>query len=166
MELLKIGAIANTHGLKGTLKVKSFTDFKEERFKKGNQLFIRYKGEDIAVTVENCRSTKGLEHINFKEFNDINEVEKYKKCELFISKEMVHELQEDEFYFNELIGLKVYTDVLMGTCIDVLEVPQGELLVVGVEGKKNVLIPFQKEFVESVSVKDDRIVIKAWEGLF
>ena len=40
MELMTIGVVVNTHGLKGTVKVKSFTDFKEERYKKGTILYM------------------------------------------------------------------------------------------------------------------------------
>lgn len=166
MNLIKIGGIANTHGLKGTLKVKSFTDFKEERFKKGNKLFINFKGENIPVTVARFKSQKGLEHIDFEEYNDINQVEKFKGSELLISDEMVHSLPEDDFYFTELIGMDVYAEELIGSCIDVMEVPRGEILVVAREGKKNALIPFRKEFVEAVQKEENKIIVKQMEGLY
>ncbi len=165
MELVTLGVIVNTHGLKGTVKVKSFTDFKNERYKKGNLLYIAFKNELIPVTVQSFKSVKTLEYIDFNEFMNINDVEKYKGSELKISSEKIHELDEDEFYYEELIGMDVYTTELIGECIDVREVPQGELLVVKREGKKDALIPFNKEFVKRVNKTDKQIILNEWEGL-
>ncbi len=165
MELITIGVIVNTHGLKGTLKVKSFTDFKNERYKKGTLLYIAFRQELIPVTVKSFRTNKNLDLLDFDEFNDINECEKYKGSELRINAESKISLQEDEFLFNELIGLDVYTTQLVGSCIDVYEVPQGELLVVKREGQKDALIPFNKQFVKEVNKDENKITLIEWEGL-
>jgi 16S rRNA processing protein RimM len=154
MELMTIGVIVNTHGLKGTVKVKSFTDFKAERYKKGTTLYIAFKQELIPVTVTKYRTQKTLEHIDFEEFTDINQIEKFKGSELKINADEKHNLEEDEFYFDELIGMDVYTDKLIGTCLDVREVPQGELLVIDTGSQKNALIPFNKHFVKNVNKKE------------
>lgn len=165
MEYVKIGVVVNTHGLKGTLKVKSFTDFKEERYKKDTTLYILYRNEYIPVTVNNYKTVKGLEYINFIEFDNINDCEKYKGSDLYISQEAIHELGEDEFYFEELIGMEVYGKELIGVVTDVRDVPQGELLEVNRDGK-NILIPFQKEFVKSVDKDTNKIFLSEWEGLY
>jgi 16S rRNA processing protein RimM len=165
MDMIKVGVIVNTQGLKGTLKVKSFTDFKDERYKSGNTLYIDFKHELIPVTVSKFRTNKNLEYIDFKEYNHINEVEKYKGSTLFMSKENKHDLPSDEFYFTELIGMEVFTSELVGICTDVREVPQGELLVVKREGKKNALIPFNKQFIKDVNKLDNVILLHEWEGL-
>ena len=166
MDLVKIGGIANTQGLKGTLKVKSFTDFKKERYKKGNTLYILFKGEYIKVTVESMSSMKNLEYIKFVEYNNINDVEKFKGSELYISKEDIHDLNSlDDFYYTELIGMDVYQDKLVGKVIDVKEFPQAEYLVIEVENKKDILIPFIKEFIIEVDKQKNIIKIVELEGL-
>ena len=166
MELVIIGKIVNTHGLKGTLKVKSFTDFKEQRYRKGTTLYIAFERNYIPVTVESYRAVKTLEHIKFVEYNDINEVEKYKGSDLVIEKTLIHELEDkDEFYFTELIGMDVFNDsVLIGKCIDIRNYPQGEILVVKTKAKE-VLIPFRKEFVKEVNKETNSLHLIAWEGL-
>lgn len=166
MEYIKIGAIANTHGLKGTLKIKSFTDFKDERYKKGNTLYIFFKNEYIPVTISSAKTVKGLEYIDFKELNHINETEKYKGSELFISADDVHDIVEkDAFYYTDLIGCEVVTDKPVGIVKDIREYPQGEYLVIDTESKKKVLIPFLKQFVLKVDLDNKVIFIKEWEGL-
>ena len=166
MELVIIGKIVNTHGLKGTLKVKSFTDFKEQRYRKGTTLYIAFERDYIPVTIESHREVKTLDYIKFAEFSDINLVEKYKGSDLVIEKALIHELDdEDEFYFNELIGMDVYNEGnLIGKCTDIRDYPQGEVLVVKTKSKE-VLIPFRKEFVKEVNKETNSLHLIVWEGL-
>jgi len=166
MDRILIGTIVNTHGLKGTLKIKSHTDFIDERYAPGTTLHVAFRGKMIPLTVQSVRTVKGLQHVTFREFTDINQVERYKGSDLYIDATQIHELDdEDEFYFDELIGLDVYTDHLVGTCVDIRQVPQGELLVVRRDGAKDALIPFNKVFVKSVDKDQRRILLDAWEGL-
>lgn len=166
MDRVLIGTIVNTHGLKGTLKVKSQTDFIDERYAPGTTLHVAFRGEMIPLTVQSVRSVKGLLHVAFREFTDINQVERYKGADLYIDASNIHELDdEDEFYFDELIGLDVYTDQWIGTCVDVRQLPQGELLVVRRDDAKDALIPFNKVFVKAVDKDMGRILLDAWEGL-
>lgn len=166
MEFVVIGKIVNTHGLKGTLKIKSFTDFKEQRYSKGGTLYISFESSYIPVTVESHREVKKLDYVKFTEFSDINLVEKYKGSDLVIEKALIHELDdEDEFYFNELIGMDVYNEeILIGKCIDIRDYPQGEVLVIKTE-KKNILIPFRKEFIKEVNKEKKSLHLIVWEGL-
>lgn len=164
MSYIPIGIIVNTHGLKGTLKVKSFTDFKTERYQTGQVLYIDFKGTKIPVTVASFQTQKGIELLQFKEFHHINDCEKYKGSDLLISKEDIHELEEDEFYFDELVGMMVRGNTVEGTVTGVREVPRGALLEVEVNGKQ-VLIPFHKEFIQDVDKESNIIYITEWEGL-
>lgn len=166
MKYVSIGKITNTHGLKGTIKVKSFTDFKEDRYKKGSLLYISFKGDYIPVTVSHHRYVKTLDYLTFKEFDDINMIEKYKGSFLMFNKEEARTLEEDEFYFDELIGLKVFAGKeLVGICSDVREYPQGEIIEVKRDNKKDALIPFRKEFIKEVNKDRKRITLHNWEGL-
>jgi len=165
MEIITIGVIVNTHGLKGTLKVKSFTDFKEERYKKGNPLYIAFRNELIPVTVKKYKTVKNLDYIDFEEFTNINDCEKYKGSELRMKESQMHNLPEDEFYWDELINMDIYTDEYIGKCVDVREVPRGELIVLRREGKKDTLIPFMRQFIKEVDKENKRIILNEWEGL-
>lgn len=164
MSYIPIGVIVNTHGLKGTLKVKSFTDFKEKRYQTGQVLFIDFKGTKVPVTVVSYKTQKGIELLQFEEFEHINDCEKYKGSDLLISKDDIHALEEDEFYFDELIGMTVEGTTIKGTVTNVREVPRGALLEVDVDGKQ-VLIPFHKEFILDVDKEAKLIHINEWEGL-
>ncbi len=163
MKTVEVGRITGTHGLKGTLKIKSFTDFVEERYQNGTVLYIQYKDQMIPITVEGYRTHKTLELVDVKEFSDINEVEKFKGCYVLIEESARNTLEEDAYYFDELIGLEVYQEKLIGVVKDVRELPQGELLEVETN-KKTILIPFQKEFVVNVDIKNNRIDVELLDG--
>jgi 16S rRNA processing protein RimM len=155
-----VGKIVATHGIKGELKVKSETDF--DRFKVGNELYIFKDKHYLEIKITSHRPHKGLELITINDYNDINEVLGFVGCELFTKHE--EKLEDDEFYVEELVGLKVVSTNgdHLGEVIDVREVPQGYILEVKTNDK-NVLIPFVNEFI--IDVSDEEIIVNVIEGL-
>jgi len=158
--MFEIGLITTTHGIKGELKVKDLSDF--NRFKKGEVFFLIDKNERITLTVEQVRSHKGALIIKFREFNNINDVEKYKDYVIYSDKR--GKLSKDEYYFQDLINLKVYTDdnEFVGTVTEVLEYPSSHVLEIS-NGDKKYLVPFIKQFIKSVD--NEKIIITPIEGL-
>ena len=87
MEYVRVGNIVNTFGLKGELKIKSHTDFEDVRFKVTQQLYISYMNAFEPVVIKSFRKHKGFILLSFEK-QDINLVEKYKGCDIFIKKMM------------------------------------------------------------------------------
>lgn len=162
MDGLVVGKILNTHGLKGELKVRNLSDF--DRFYKGSKLYIEYKKDYISVEVLSVKDYDNSILVTFKDLLDINLVEKYKGSYLWIDKSNLEALDEGEYYYHELVGLDIYNEegALRGRVKEIREIPQGEMLVVEINGK-NKFIPFRKEFVKRVT--KDKIVIHEIEGL-
>ncbi len=163
MEKIKIGVIVNTHGLRGELKVKSFTQFNEIRFKKKQTIYIRYRDEDIPVCIQSVKEHKGMLLLTFENLLDINEVEKYKTSELYIDASDLHDLDEDEVYYFDLMGCSVEDQDgnVLGEVEDVIETGANAVLRVN----QKILIPFVKTFILSFDVKEKRIVVQMMEGL-
>jgi 16S rRNA processing protein RimM len=117
----------------------------------------------IEVHIKSVKTQNGRLIVSFKEFNDINQVEKYKNCGIYADRDTLEPLDEDEVYINDLIGMDVYNEdkKFIGKVIDTREYPQCYYLVVKGE-TKNHLIPFIEEFVTEVT---DVIVIHEMEGL-
>lgn len=162
LEYYIVGKIVNTHGLKGELKVENRSDF--DRFEKNKEMFIEKSGSLLKVKIKAVREAKGMLLVQFEGLEDINLVEKYKGCLLKIDEDSLEELEENEYYYRDLIGLKVYNqdNVFRGTVNDIIEYPQSDYLEIILEDGKKKLIPFINEFIESVS---DKIIIKEIEGL-
>ena len=107
---LKVGKIVNTHSLKGEVKVISSTDFEEERFK-GSKLLITRGNQLIReVVVESYRNHKNFLLVKFEEIDSVEEAEKLKNLQIKIDSTEVGELEENEFYFHEIIGCQVFDE--------------------------------------------------------
>lgn len=162
---IPIGTITNTHGLKGAVSVKTDSDFKESRYQKGSTLYIGFKGDYIEVTVKGYFEKGSLDILSFETFDSIEDVEKFKASTLYVLDQDREALEEDDYYYSDLLDLKVYNeeDTYIGVISAIKDMPQGALLVVKREGAKDALIPFRKEFVKEVS--KERIIIIEMEGL-
>ena len=164
MDFLQVGKIVNTHALQGEVKVISNSDFKEDRFKKGSQLVIDFNGDHIEVTVATHRVHKGADLLKFKHLNSINDVEKFKGCALLVSAD---ELDENEFYYFEIIGCQVVTtdDEVIGEISEILETGANDVWVVKRPGQKDALIPYIEDVVKSVDIESKKVTINVLEGL-
>lgn len=103
--MIRIAQIINTRGLKGECKVKLFTDQDDIRFQKGNHLYLK---DHKKLTVKNYSVYKGFGYVQFDEITSIEQAEALKGQELFLPKEELNELEEDEFYYHELQDCHVF----------------------------------------------------------
>ncbi|WP_028592366.1 ribosome maturation factor RimM [Paenibacillus massiliensis] len=167
-QLLNVGKIVNTHGIRGELKILSSTDFPEDRFAKGSELLIvSEQGAPIPVTVETSRFQKNMVIVKFKEFGNINDVEKYKGSMLKITADRQGELGQDEFYFHQIVGCEVFTEEgeLLGTIKEILTPGANDVWVVKQKNGKDLLLPYIEEVVLQVDVSEKRVTVRLMEGL-
>lgn len=170
MEYFRIGRIVNTFGIRGEIKVIADTDFPEERFAAGEVLTILDNDQAVQkVTVEDSKLSKGTYIISFKEFNNINDVEKFKTMWLAIDKSQQQELDNHEFYYHEIMGLKVLTtdNEELGTIKDILSLGSNDVWVVKRNKPKlpDALIPYIEDIVKEVNVEEGFVLIELMEGL-
>ncbi len=167
MSKIKVGTIVNTFGLRGELKVRSFTDFPEERFKSGATVYLEQQGQLISMTIDKFRENKGMVLLQFKGMTSINDVEKYKTCDLYVHLDQLHQLQEGEFYFFELIDFEI-EDVkgnLIGKVVQMEEGTTCNYLRIRKNDGETGLIPFMKPFIIQTIKEKKKIIVKLIEGL-
>ncbi|WP_458119209.1 ribosome maturation factor RimM [Paenibacillus sp. Z6-24] len=166
---LMVGKIVNTHGIRGELKIYPNTDFPEVRFAPGNKLQMVHEetGASQQVEVQSSRLQKNMYVIRFKGFGNINEVEKYKGWVLKVSKEDTVELEEDEYYFHEIIGCEVVTDEgqSLGVITEILTPGANDVWVVKPAKGKDILIPYIHDVVLDINVDEKKITVHVMEGL-
>ncbi|MEC1920893.1 ribosome maturation factor RimM [Bacillus subtilis] len=164
-----VGKIVNTHGIKGEVRVISKTDFVEERYKPGNTLYLFMDGrnEPVEVTVNTHRLHKQFHLLQFKERQNLNEVEELKNAIIKVPEEELGELNEGEFYFHEIIGCEVFTEEgeLIGKVKEILTPGANDVWVIGRKGKKDALIPYIESVVKHIDVREKKIEIELMEGL-
>lgn len=164
MKYYRCGTVLKTHGLKGEMKVKSYSDF--DRFYKGARIFFKIDNEYYEEHVLKSKIVEGYYMIALEGKEDINLIEKYHSKDIYVSDfERLNELEDDEYYYSDLVGKNVYNDnnELKGVVVEVREYPKSHYLVVRNDGK-DYLVPFIKVFIKEVT--KDKIVINEIEGLF
>ena len=169
---LIVGLITSCHGIKGQVKVKSLSDF-EERFIKPGTRWLQ-KEEELPIKIELTSGFKqpGKETfiIKFQGIDSRNHAEQFKKYKILVKTNKLPELKKEEFHLLELINLQVKTlenDKLkiIGKVLN-LDNEKNNLLVVELfKNQKKVLVPFVKEIVPIVDIKNNFIIIKPPKGL-
>lgn len=163
MEYIYIGKIVNTHGIKGELRIISDFEYKDRVFKKGFNLYI---GKDkIKEEINSYRHHKEFEMVTFIEYNNINQVLKYLKEDVYILKEDLN-LNEDEYLEKELIGFSVIEeDKVVGEVIDITKTsPTNKIMEITYKGKR-VLLPYHKDFILKLDLQNKKIEVKLIEGM-
>lgn len=160
MRLLECAKILTTHGIKGEVKIKIITD-DLNRFNKGNILYVGDEKE--VITINSFRMSKGMGLITFNNITNINDVLKYIGKSIYVDTDMY---DDDSIYYDDLIGCNVFDKgKLIGICEDVMEVPQGEILVIKLENGKQGFVPFVDEFIKEIDIEKKQIDIESIEGL-
>ena len=164
-----VGKIKAAHGLRGLVRVVSFSDF-PERFTEPGPRWLWRPGEEKPTEVNLVRGTfqpgKKLYLVEFETITDRNASEASLGALLMVPEGDRPQLEEDEFHFGDLIGLSVYLQEngeYLGKVTAIL--PAGNDLLEVTDGKKQVLIPFVKVFVPVVDVAGDRIEVTPPTGL-
>lgn len=164
-----VGKIVNTHGIRGEVRVISKTDFPEERYKIGNvlYLFLPKAKDPIELTVKSHRTHKNFDLLTFEGLENINEVEKFRDGILKVPESYLGQLDEDEFYYHEIIGCLVATTkgVEIGKVTEILSPGANDVWVIKGKGGKEILIPYIHDVVKKVDTKEKVILIDPMEGL-
>ncbi|WP_066318511.1 ribosome maturation factor RimM [Bacillus sp. FJAT-29814] len=164
-----VGKIVNTHGIRGEVRVVSRTDFPDQRYKTGNKLylFLPKADEPLELTVKGHRTHKNFDLLMFEGYENINLVEKFRDGILKVPQSQLAELEEDEFYYHEIIGCLVATTKgeELGKITDILSPGANDVWVVKGKGGKEILIPYIEDVVKKVDVKEKVVLIEPMEGL-
>lgn len=154
-DILRVGKIVNTHGLKGEMKVIALTDDP----KRYNDLeFVLLDGKEVKI--ESRKFQKDRVILKLEGINSIEEVEKLKNKYLEIPREYAVELEEDTYFIADLIGCRVFDTEGkdLGEIFDVLQTKNND--VYWIKKPKELLIPVLLEIVLDINIEDRKIIIK------
>ena len=114
VDYFEIGHIDNTHGLKGEMKVRNYSN-NQKRFEELKNILVDVKGDYIEYAIENVRYQKDIVLLKLKGIDDIEQAEKLKGLSIYIKREDAQKLNDDEYYIADLLGSEVYEgDQLIG----------------------------------------------------
>lgn len=165
-DLLRVGVISSTHGIRGEVKVYPTTD-DVNRFKKLKKVILDTGKEKIDMEIEGVRFFKQMVIVKFKGFDNINDIEKYKGKDLLVTRENAVKLEEGEYFIYDLIDCSVVTDKGedFGTLVEVLQTGANDVYVVKTTDGKEVLLPNIDQCILDVNIEEKKITAHIMEGL-
>ena len=141
-DLLQVGVITITHGVRGEVKVFPTTD-DANRFKKLKEVILDTGKEQLPLEIAQVKFFKNLVILKFKGIDNINDIEKYKGKSLYVTREHAVKLKKDEYFIADLIGMRAVTE----------------------EGEDELLVPAIKDCVKNVDIEGGVMTLHLLEGL-
>lgn len=160
MDLICIGDVVNTHGIKGELRIISEFKYKNEIFKKGFKFYIgRFEDE---VVLKGYRKHKNFDMLTFDGIDNINDVLQYKGEKIYIKRK---DLNKDLLLNEDLIEFEVmYTNKSIGKLIEIINNNAHEIFVIE-DNNKTHLVPYIKDFIEKIDIENKKIYLVEMSGL-
>ncbi len=163
---LELGQIVNVKGLKGEVKVNSFTD-DNTKFERISKVFVKQKNTLTEYEIEKVGYNKNQVIIKFKNIDTIEEAEKLRNSYIIVDREIFGELPEGVYYIADLIGLDVYTESneYLGKVDDIFQTGSNDVYVVKDEKGKEKLLPGIDEVIKKIDLKENKITVNLIKGL-
>ena len=165
-QLLRVGVISNTHGIRGEVKVFPTTD-EPTRFEGLKEVILDTGKEQLPLHISNVKYFKQFVILKFKEYNNINDIERYKGKDLYVTRKNAVPLEEGEYYIADLIGCKVITDEGndLGELVDVLETGANDVYNVKTNEGKELLLPYIEDCIKEIDIEKKEIIAHIMPGL-
>ena len=164
----QVGVIASTHGLSGEVNVFPTTE-DPGRFKKLKKVTLHtQRGEELELDVVSARFFKKFVIVKFKQFDNINDVEKFRGCELTIDRKDAIKLGPGEYYCADLIGLAIVDEDgnELGTLSEIIQTGANDVYeMTKKDSDEKIYIPAIKECVKSIDMQEKKITIHVMDGL-
>lgn len=162
----RVGVIANTHGIRGEVKVYPTTD-DINRFKKFKKCILDTGKEYIDLNVESVKFFKKMVILKFKEYNNINDIECYKGKDILVSRDNAVKLEKGEYYIADILGAKVILEdgSEFGVLEDVMQTGANDVYVVKTLDNKEVLLPKIDECVKKLDIENKIVTVHIMKGL-
>jgi 16S rRNA processing protein RimM len=165
-QFFRVGVITTTHGVHGEVKVFPTTD-DPQRFKKLKQVILDNGKERRELEITSVKFFKNLVILKFKGLDNINDVEKYKKADLLVTRKNAVPLKEGEYFIADLIGLKATSDEGedLGVLSDVIQTGANDVYVFSKEGMQDLLVPKIPDCIKEVHIEEGTILVHLLPGL-
>lgn len=165
-QLLQVGIISSTHGVRGEVKVFPTTD-DVKRFKKLKDVLVDTGKEKKPLQIESVKFFKQFAILKFKGYDTLDDIVVYKGKSLLVERKNAVRLNKDEYFIADLIGLSVENEdkSFTGILADVIETGANDVYIVKTAEGKDVLIPAIKDCILEVDVEAGFMKVHLLDGL-
>lgn len=165
-DLLQVGIITSTHGLKGEVKIYPTTD-DVNRFKKLKDVILDIGNSTLTLEIESVKFFKQYVILKFKGIDNINDVEKYRQKNLYVTRSNAVKLSKDEYFIADLVGLKIIdeTEQDIGILKDVIETGANDVYAIEMTNGQELLLPAIKQCILEINLENQFMKIHILDGL-
>lgn len=160
-----VGKLTKTHGLKGELAIWLDVDYPHE-YEELDSILLDIKGTLVPHFVEEIQIRPNKSIIKFEDIDTIEEAQKIVNCDLYLPNENLSELDEDQFYYHEIIDFDIVDDQQgkLGKVTAVYTSEAQDLIAMNYQGHE-VLIPVSDEIVKTIDREKKELYTNLPEGL-
>ncbi len=164
-DLLEVGQIVNSYGIKGFVKVVPLVD-NNSQFEKFKTLYLQTNKHLRELHVEIVKFSKGLVLLKFKEIETIEQAKDLKNCYLKAKRNDI-KLEDGAHFIVDLIGLDVYTQdgKFLGILKEVLQPGANDVYIVENEYKNQILLPVIPDVVKAIDLENHKVIVNLIKGL-
>lgn len=163
MDYIYIGKIVNTHGIKGELRLLSNFNLKNRVFLENRKVYIG--PAKIEETIKTYRKHRVFDMITFKDYNNINQVLKYKGLKVYVKRNDIY-LGKGEYLDEDLINLNIiFNNQEIGKVMAIKEVAKNNRVIEVQTNNKKILIPYHNNFIKNVDLVKKNIEVNLIEGM-
>lgn len=159
-DFISLGVIVSVHGLKGILKVKTYSG-KADNLSADSFLYVKKSsGEFARLKVKRVFPQKGFFLISFYGLDSVEQALPFEKGVIFKQKSELLPTDEDEYYFAELMGLSVFSinGTYLGNIEEIIETGANFVISV-IKGKKEQLFPFIKSVIKEINLAEKKLIL-------
>ena len=163
---LVIGKLTKPHGLHGEVRFYYYGNEPESLHQLKHARVVKDNSDVIDLEVLSVRGRKNPLILKFSSIDSISKAEELIGAELRVNRSALSNLDDDEYYWEDLIGLLVYSDSgdLVGTLKSIMETGSNDVYVVK-RGKKEILIPAINDVIKEVDIEKGTMHIHILEGM-
>jgi 16S rRNA processing protein RimM len=156
-----LGVITGAQGIKGEVKVKTFTASPESLAAYG----VLHGKDGRVFAVASLRAAKDLAIVSFEGIADRNAAEALRGLELFVSRDQLPATEAEEFYHADLVGLNAEDSEgrAIGVVRAIHNFGAGDVIEIARGDGDEVFLPFTREVAQEIDIASGRIVIAAPE---
>ena len=165
-ELLQVGVITSTHGVRGEVKVFPTTD-DVRRFKRLKEAILDTGKEQIVVEIEGVKFFKQFAILKFKGFDNMNDVERFRQKCLYVSRKNAVRLSRNEYFVADLIDIVVFdeNEQELGVLTDVITTGANDVYEIKMKDGRELLLPAIKQCILDVDIEGRKMKVHVLDGL-
>ncbi|MFC2026331.1 ribosome maturation factor RimM [Chloroflexota bacterium] len=161
---LVVGKLRRPHGLRGNMLMESITDF-PERLRPEEIVYIG--NTYLPFRILNCKQHGRALLISFHDYTSVDDVGHLRNQMVYVKTDDRPPLPEGEYYFHQLLGLRVVSaeNQVIGTLVQILETGANDVYIVRSDSGEEVLLPAIKNVIREIDIDRGEILVNLLPGL-